>query len=99
MKDIYISGTSSGLGKFLFKNIKNSKKFYRKKKNYIKKNSILIHSAFFKKINNESKINFEINKQQTLSLFKKIKKYNFETIILATLLLIHLHLIHRQSTF
>ncbi|MDC3037794.1 hypothetical protein OA091_00305 [Candidatus Pelagibacter sp.] len=82
MKNIYITGTSSGLGKFLIKNIHNSKKFYRNKKNNIKKNSILIHSAFFKKINNESKINFEINKQQTLNLFKKIKNSNFETIIL-----------------
>jgi len=82
MKNIYISGTSSGLGKFLIKSIKNSKKFYRNKKNTIKKNSILIHSAFFKKKNNESKKNFKINKNQTLSLYKKIKKYNFETIIL-----------------
>tara|TARA_Y100000768_G_C23904013_1_gene646603 strand:+ start:85 stop:792 length:708 start_codon:yes stop_codon:yes gene_type:complete len=82
MKNIYISGTSSGLGKFLIKSIHNSKKFYRNKKNNIKKNSILIHSAFFKKKNNESKKNFNINKLQTLTLFKKIKKYNFESIIL-----------------
>ena len=80
--NIYVSGSSSGLGKFLLENIPNSKKFYRNKKNNINKNSLLIHSAFFKKKNNESKINFKINEKQTLNLFKKIKKCNFEVIIL-----------------
>ena len=30
--NIYVSGSSSGLGKFLLENIPNSKKFYRNKK-------------------------------------------------------------------
>ena len=47
--NIYISGSSTGLGKFLFTNISNSRKFYRNKKNNIQKNSVLIHCAFFKK--------------------------------------------------
>ena len=93
MKNIYISGTSSGLGSFLFKNIKYSKKFYRNKKNNINKNSMLIHTAFFKKKNNESKKNFEINKKQTTRLYKKIQKYNFETIILISTIDIY----HRDS--
>ena len=93
MKNIYISGTSSGLGSFLFKNIKHSKKFYRNKKNNINKNSMLIHTAFFKKKNNESKKNFEINKKQTTRLYKKIQKYNFETIILISTIDIY----HRDS--
>ena len=80
--NIYVSGSSSGLGKFLLENIPNSKKFYRNKKNNINKNSLLIHSAFFKKKNNESKINFKINEKQTLNLYKKIKKCKFELIIL-----------------
>ncbi len=81
MKNIYISGTSSGLGKFLLKKIKNSKKFHRNKKNNINKDSILIHSAFFKKKINENKKDFELNYQQTLDLYNKIEKHCFKTIV------------------
>jgi len=81
MKNIYISGTSSGLGKFLFKSINNSKKFYRNKKSKINKDSILIHTAFFIKKINENKKDFDVNYQQTLDLCDKIEKYDFKTII------------------
>ena len=82
MKNIYISGTSSGLGNYLLKNIKKSKKFYRNKKNKIKDNSILIHNAFFKKKNNESKSEFNTNNKITINLYNKIKTYNFKIIVL-----------------
>ena len=81
MNNIYISGTSSGLGKYLFKNIKNIKKFYRNKKNKIKKPSILIHTAFFKKKIKENKRDFNINFKQTLNLYEEIEKFNFKNII------------------
>ena len=82
MTNIYISGTSSGLGKFLIKSISNSKKFFRNKKNNIKKNSILVHSAFFKKTHKkESKKQIELNTKYTLNLFKKIKAHKFNSIV------------------
>lgn len=79
MKNIFISGTTSGLGKYLYKNIRGSMKFHRKKKNKVEQHSILIHCAFFKK-----KINSKKNKRlviETMNLFKKVEKCQFEKII------------------
>lgn len=97
MKNIYISGTSSGLGKFLLKKIKNSKKFHRIKKNNINKDSILIHSAFFKKKINENKKDFELNYQQTLDLYNKIEKHCFKTIVFISTIDIYQKNISRNS--
>ena len=80
--NIYISGSSSGLGKFLFKNISNSKKFYRNKRNNIQKNSVLIYCSFFKKSKQKESIKeINHNKKVTLNLFEKIKEAKFDSII------------------
>ena len=79
MKNIFISGTSSGLGKYLYKNISGSKKFHRNKTNKVDRQSILIHCAFFKKIINSKKNKMLV--LETMNLFKKIEKCQFEKII------------------
>ena len=80
--NIIISGTTSGLGKFLYKNIKKAKKFKRNKKKEIKKYNLFVHCGFFKKKNKKiTQKQFQKLEKETLNNLYKILSYNCKRII------------------
>ena len=84
---VLISGSTSGLGKFLYCNIKGSQKYLRQKNKKIQKFTVIIHCGFFrpdkKKISKKKEL--QIEKNTLFHLNKLLEQCNGKFIFISTI--------------